>query len=334
MKPKALVVIAVLIAAAALLAFFRRDSAMPHYTGFVEGEERILRSEVSGRVLEVRFAEGAAVPPEEVIARLDDRDMRARLLSKRQELAVVDADIRTQSERITLLEATWTREVNARRADLRQAEAGAQLADRTFAREQELVRNGASTQQLLDDTRAQRDQAGSMRERARQMLARTEAEEASIAVARHELATLRARRELIDAQLGELEVTHSKYLIQSPGVETVLQTQFIWPGELAQPGTPIVAVLDPKDKYVQVYVPVSDVAQLPLGKRVEVELDSQPGRRFPGEVSFVAEQASFTPEKIETRSDRMGQVYRAKVRILDGVEHLQPGTEGNVYLLP
>ena len=49
-------------------------------------------------------------------------------------------------------------------------------------------------------------------------------------------------------------------------------------------------------------------------------------------MSFVADKANFTPEKIETRSDRMGQVYRAKVRILEGVERFQPGTEGNVYL--
>ena len=47
----------------------------------------------------------------------------------------------------------------------------------------------------------------------------------------------------------------------------------------------------------------------------------------------LADQANFTPEKIETRSDRLGQVYRAKVRILEGVERFQPGTEGNVYLL-
>jgi hypothetical protein len=29
----------------------------------------------------------------------------------------------------------------------------------------------------------------------------------------------------------------------------------------------------------------------------------------------------------------MGQVYRAKVRILAEVERFQPGTEGNVYLV-
>jgi hypothetical protein len=70
-----------------------------------------------------------------------------------------------------------------------------------------------------------------------------------------------------------------------------------------------------------------------VGTAVEIELDSEPGRRVPGEVSFVADQTSFTPEKIETRSDRVGQVYRAKVRILEDVERFTPGSEGNVYLL-
>src|SRR5205814_9194630 len=103
-------------------------------------------------------------------------------------------------------------------------------------------------------------------------------------------------------------------------------------GELAQPGTAILSVLDPADKYVQIYVPVADVGRLHLGQRVDIELDSQPGRRVPGEISFIADKANFTPEKIETRSDRMGQVYRAKVRILQDVERFQPGTEGDVYL--
>jgi hypothetical protein len=112
-----------------------------------------------------------------------------------------------------------------------------------------------------------------------------------------------------------------------------VQTQLLWPGELAQPGTPVLSVLDPRDKYVQIYVPVADAERVRVGRAVEIELDSAPGRRVAGEVSFVADQANFTPEKIETRSDRLGQVYRAKVRILEDVERFQPGTEGNVYLV-
>lgn len=307
--------------------------ASDHYTGFVEGEERMLRSEVTGRVLEVRFVEGDAVPPGAVIARLDDADVQSRLAAKERELAVVDADIRTADERVSLVRGTWGRELAAAEADVRQAEATAVVAERTLAREAELVRSGASTAQLLDEARARREQATSARERARQMLARTREEERQIAVAEAERATLGERRALVEAQLAELRVTAAKYAVRAPDVPTVVETQHLWPGELAQPGSPVLAVLDPTDKYVQVYVPVADVGAFRVGRRVEIELDSAPGRRTPGEVSFVADQASFTPEKIETRDDRMAQVYRAKVRILEDVERFQPGTEGNVYLV-
>ena len=303
-----------------------------HYTGFVEGEERVLRSEVTGRVREVHFGEGDSVPANAVVAELDDDDVRAKLRSKRQELAVVDGEIKTAEERVELTRRTWERNLAASEADVRQAETTAAVADRTLSREADLVKTGASTAQLLDDMRARRDQARSELVRAREMRARTKAEERSIVVAERELETLRARRDLTSAQLGELEVTAAKYRIRAPEVATVVQTRHIWPGELAQPGAPVLSVLDPKDKYVQIYVPVAEVGEFTLGRPVEIELDSRPGVRIPGEVSFVADQANFTPEKIETRSDRMAQVYRVKIRIGEGVETLQPGTEGNVYL--
>src|SRR5207237_3978231 len=135
--------------------------------------------------------------------------------------------------------------------------------------------------QLLDDGRARRDQAASALERARQLLARAEAEEGEIAVARRQPDVLREKREQARAELAELEVTRAKFEVRSPDVPTVVQTQFIWPGELAQPGTAVVAVLDPRDKYVQVYVPVAEVARFRIGGRVEIVLDSEPDRRVP-----------------------------------------------------
>ena len=303
----------------------------PHYTGFVEGEERIVRSEVTGRVVDVPYREGDTVPAGAVVARLDDTDIRAKLTSKKRELDVVEADIATAEERVALTRSTWERNLAATQSDVEQAVTTAAVADRTLAREAELAKTGASTAQQLDDAVAARDQAASTLERAKQVLARTEAEERSIALARHELTQLRERRELLLAELAELEVTRAKYEIHSPAVGTVVQTQFIWPGELAQPGTSVLAVLDPIDKYVRVYVPVEESARLPVGQRVDIELDSRPDERIRGEISFIADKANFTPEKIETRRDRLGQVYRVKVRILEGAERFRPGTEGNVY---
>jgi len=333
MRPRiAIVGILLLAAAVAGVGYTRHDHTPVHYTGFVEGEERVIRSEVSGRVLDVRFAEGASVPADAIVAVLDDRDMQARINTTQQELAVAAAETETQEERIRLVESTWPRDVSARQAELSEAEAAAKLAERNSTREDVLLQRGVSAAQQHDDARARRDQARSALDRAREMLARAQAEERNIALARHELAMLHDKHDLINAQLAELGVTQSKYRIHSPSVATVVQTQFIWPGELAQPGTAILSVIDPADKYVQIYVPVADVSRLQLGQHVDIELDSQPGHRVPGEISFVADKANFTPEKIETRNDRMGQVYRAKVRILQEVERFQPGTEGNVYL--
>jgi HlyD family secretion protein len=283
------------------------------------------------RVLDVAFKEGDAVPADAIVARLDARDIESKLESKRRELDVLDAETRSQQERVRLAQTTWERDVAARRAAVDQAVSAADLAERTYKRERDLVAKGASTAQLLDDARARRDQAASGLASARELFARAEAEQAGIAVAEQTLASMREKHGLLLAQIAELEVMRSKYDVRAPSVATVVQTQYIWPGELAQPGAPTLSVLDPADKYVQVYVPVEDLDRFRIGRRVEIELDSMPGTRFPGEISFIADQANFTPEKIETRSDRVGQVYRAKVRVLEGAERLQPGTEGDVY---
>jgi HlyD family secretion protein len=150
----AIAVIVLAIAATGAYLTWRRANGAIHYTGVVEGEERVIRSEVTGRVLSVEFGEGDAVPAGAIIARLDDQDIAARLRSKDQSLAVLGAEVRRQEEQVATIERTWAQDVNARRADVRQAGAAADLAEATFKREQELIRTGASTQQLLDEARA------------------------------------------------------------------------------------------------------------------------------------------------------------------------------------
>jgi len=333
MNRKRIIPVVVVVALAiGVFLYWRSGRAPSHYTGFVEGEERVVRAEVPGRVLEVHFEEGAAIEANAVIAVLDDRDVAARIAAQRAAIDVLDREIRAQQERVGVTDATTARDVAAERAALREASSQLVWSERNFAREQELVKSGASTAQLVDDARIRRDQAQSQTDRAREMLARAEASLGNVTIAEHDLETLRKRREQAEAQLVELTVEQEKCHVHAPAVPTVVQTQYVWPGELAQPGTAILSVIDPRDKYVQIYVPVSELGRFHVGQKVAIELDSRPGKRVPGEVSFIADRANFTPEKIETRSDRMGQVYRAKIRILEDVESFQPGTEGNVYL--
>jgi HlyD family secretion protein len=332
-RRRALPLVLLLTAAVIGVVWLRRGDGALHYTGFVEGEQRVLRAEVSGRVLEVGFGEGDAVPAGAIVARLDPSEIDARIASKQRELGVLEAQIRRQEEQVALTEATWTQDVAAQEATLRQAEADALLARRSYERTEKLRADGVTSPQRLDEARAARDATRSAVERARELLLRSRAQAGEIELARRQREVLGEQLALTRAQLDELAVLRARHDVRAPAADTVVQSQLLWPGELAQPGTPVLSVLDPRDKYVQIYVPVADVQRVRVGARVEIELDSAPGRRVPGEVSFVAGEANFTPEKIETRSDRLGQVYRAKVRILADVERFQPGTEGNVYLV-
>jgi HlyD family secretion protein len=333
MRRRVLIALLVAAAVAGAVVWRRGQGGERWYTGFVEGEERVLRSEVSGRVLEVPFEEGDRVPANAVVARIDPSDIAARVASKRQQIEVLGAQQRRQEEQVALAESTWTHDVAAGRAAVARSRAEAELAAKDYERARNLRAQDVASMQALDTQRTRHDAATSALARERELLRRAEAAEGEITVARRQLDVLREQRTLAERQLGELEVQLAKHEIRAPSVDTVVQTKLLWPGELAQPGTAVLAVLDPLDKYVQIYVPVEDLDRVRVGQRVEIELDSAPGRRVPGEIGFVADEANFTPEKIETRADRMAQVYRAKVRILEDVERFQPGAEGNVYLV-
>src|SRR5690348_12127987 len=116
-RARLLAVLATVAVVAAVAWYLGHDRRPPHYTGFVEGEERIVRSEVTGRVLEVAYAEGAAVPADAILARLDPQDVESRIRSKQQEVSVLDASIAAQDERVRLVQTTWERDVSAHRAE-------------------------------------------------------------------------------------------------------------------------------------------------------------------------------------------------------------------------
>jgi len=105
MRTRLPLVALVFLAVAGAAWWLRADHTPPHYTGFVEGEERVIRSEVVGRVREVLFAEGAHLPPKPS-SPARRRRHRTRLASKREELDVAEADIRRQEQQIELSEST------------------------------------------------------------------------------------------------------------------------------------------------------------------------------------------------------------------------------------
>ncbi len=54
-------------------------------------------------------------------------------------------------------------------------------------------------------------------------------------------------------------------------------------------------------------------------------VDSFPGKQYEGRVSFISQQAEFTPKTVQTRKERVKLVYRVKVDVPNPARELLPG---------
>ncbi len=169
-------------------------------------ESVMIRPEIDGRLAQLHFREGQSVEAGALLVSLDDAISRA---------------------------------------ELAQARANLNLAEKNFQRAQMLFKRGASNAQALDEASAQQQAA-----------------RASLALAQARL---------------------DKTRIQAPH-DGVLGLREASPGDYLSAGQDIVnlEVLDPLK--VDFRIPQKSVNQVRLGQTVEISLDAYPGERFVGEI--------------------------------------------------
>lgn len=127
--------------------------------------------------------------------------------------------------------------------------------------------------------------------------------------------------DIAKTQLGFASVTAPL----SGEVLSVPQTE----GENLTPGS-IVAVLADLDKLkVTVYVPEGELGKVKLGREAEISVDST-NRLFTGRITHIAEEAEFTPTNIETKDQRVKQVFAVTIDVKNIGGLLKPGMPADV----
>ena len=331
---KKLPIIALVLLAAGAGAWWHyhpRQSNQLFFTGFVEGEEKIIKSEISGRVMNVAFTDGARVKQGEVLAEVDARDYRSQVTQQALSIALLKAKIQQAETQLALARDTYPTQLRASKSMLAKAVSDLEFAEKEFARRKELLETEYLSQQRFDQAKNQLDTARSTLARERESVANAEANLRQIQVAEEAIEVLKHQLEVEIERQNQMQIILEKYTIRSP-CDCTVQTRLIRTGEYVTPGVGVAALLDPLDKYVRIYVPVPDLGKVHVGDQVVIEPDALPGEHFSGEISFIEDIAQFTPKNIEIRSDRITQVFATKVRILDRVEQLKPGMEGIVTL--
>jgi len=194
-----------------------------------------------------------------------------------------------------------------------------------------LVMEGSRKQQIIqaekarDQARAEYDLvlAGPRKETIEQAQAKRDQAEAAVKLAEIRLSYAR----LVWPPEGVVLPKNSnpdKFVVLSKNVE---------PGEYVAPGTPVVTIGDLVNVWLRAYINETDLGRVKVGQQAQITTDTYPGKPYEGRVSFIADQAEFTPKNVQTEKERVKLVYRIKIEITNPQMELKPGMPADAALV-
>jgi HlyD family secretion protein len=146
--------------------------------------------------------------------------------------------------------------------------------------------------------------------------AKDDGSDADVAAAKARLNQAKATVRLAKVQLG-----YATVVAPHGGVVVTVTTNA---DQNASPGKTLLTLSDPDELFVRVFVPETQIGSVKVGQGVAVTTDSL-SASFPGTVSFVASEAEFTPNNVETKDQRTKLVFEVRVRITDTSGGLKAG---------
>ncbi|MFM7470021.1 MAG: HlyD family secretion protein [Nodosilinea sp.] len=151
--------------------------------------------------------------------------------------------------------------------------------------------------------------------------------------ARAQLATSQANLKQALAVEQEVAARLADLTITSP-INGVVLTRTAEPGEVVAAGAPLLTVIDLASVYLRGYIPEAQVGRVRVGQPAQVFLDSAPDQPLAATVAAIDTEASFTPENIYFKEDRVTQVFGLKLALTNPQGLAKPGmpADGKIIL--
>jgi HlyD family secretion protein len=341
----------------AYAAWFRRDSALQG-SGTVEARDIRVGSKVGGRIDKVLVREGDKVQPGQVLITFDDKELLASLDQSRAAAEKAKRGFRPEEiEEARAAAAQAKAEYEMRRNGYRQEDIAAAQADveragadevRTrldFQRYEALAQKDLVSKQQRDTAEANWKMALAQLQNYQHKLDELKRgyrpEEIASAEARYRetQATLEKfergnRHEDVDLAKAAYSYDEARFRereVTAPSAATV-EVLDVRPGDIIAPNTPVATLLEAEQIYVRIYIPETELGRVQVGQKAEVRVDSFPKTVFDGVVEQINQQAEFLPRNVQTREERVHQVFGVKIRINDSAGHVLAGMAADVKL--
>jgi multidrug resistance efflux pump len=232
------------------------------------------------------------------------------------------ADAQTQAT-----DATRAKLINgASKENIAQAQTALTNAQRMLDLALAIRANPLQLQAAVDAANAQRAAAEAQvaQAQARMDLARAGSRPEQLAAAEAQVAQARAAQRQIEVQLG-------KTTLIAPRAGIVLSRP-LHEGEQAAPGATLMTIGALDTVRLTVYIGETDIGRVRQGQKVNVTVDSFPGKVFEGTVTFIAQDAQFTPRNVQTTAERATTVFAVRVELENRDHTLKPGMPADAVI--
>ena len=337
------------VIAAALVAASCSSGEQPDAYGNVETTQVTVSAESAGRLVAFDVEEGQALAAAATVGRINPSELQLQREQADAQREASESRVDETTRQRPIVEAqraAASAQVEAARAQLGAITSQLVIARRALDRTRRLVDQSAATTQQLDQT--ERD-VRVLEEQQRAQKAQIEAYERQVAVHAGQLAALDAQRRTAARQASsaatQVELADArlrKTTIINPIDGTVLTT-YAEAGEFVQPGQPLYAIANLAVVDVRAYIAETQLASVRVGQQATVTMDvgketgkppasaqsasARPRRSLgvggdstarqslPGQVTWIASEAQFTPTPVQTRDERADLVYAIKIRV-------------------
>jgi len=352
-----LIIVAAVAATALYAGWFRRDTGLQG-SGTVEARDIRVGSKIGGRIDKVLVREGDSVQPGQILITFDDKELQAALEQSRanaqkalrgyrpEEIAEARAAAAQARADYELKKNGYRQEdIAVAQADLDRAKADEVRTHLDFDRYDALARKDLVSKQQRDTAEANWKVALAQQENALHKLDELKRgyrpEEIASALARYNQAQATLEKlergnrredvELAKAAYAYDEARFRERQVTAPSAATV-EVLDVRPGDLIAPNTPVATLLERDQIYVRIYIPETVIGRVQLGEKAEVHVDSFPNQVFNGVVEQINQQAEFLPRNVQTREERVHQVFGVKIRIDDPSGRVRAGMAADVKL--
>ncbi len=342
-------------------------------SGTVEARNIHIGSKEGGRIFEVLSHEGDKVEAGQVLVKFDEEPLASKVEQMKGAVAQARANLdklqrgyrpeEIAQARAAANEATallderrngYLKEQIAQACgDYERAQADAANLEKTWRRVSDLANQDVFSKQQRDDAESAWKQGQGRLETAKQRLAElergTRPEEIKQAAEHHhqlaanaemmergyraeDIAAARATLEQTEGELREAESRLAERQVKAPSASWI-EVLDVRPGDLIAPNTPIATLLERDQLFIRIYVPETRIGAVKLGQKAELRLDPFPGRTFPGVVEQINQKAEFLPRNVQTREERVHQVFGIRIRIDNAKGEIRAGMAADVKIL-